>query len=471
MRHPAVLTVLDDDAFARLHSGSLDILARVGVEMRHDEARRLCLEAGATADGSTVRLPAHLVEQALITAPRSWLLRQRADRRPALELTPGASWFGTGPDCPYVLDLETGHRRRGQLSDVVMYADLAEKLPSIDFVMSMALPEDVDTDSVDILQFAAMLEATSKPLVASSPFGGQRLRLMHKMAAICGEAASFACLAMSSPPLMYDETALDKTLTCAELRIPLVMAPSPSAGTTAPASLSAILLVANAEILAGLVVHQLAAPGAPFVYGAGCGVTNMRTSVEAYMQPGVLLGNHIACELAARYDLPSWSYGGTSDSKLFDGQLGAEYAAASILGLLSRATLLHDVGYLESGMQSSAEALVLGDDLNGYARAFADGLDLDDTDAAQDEIIAAGPGGSHLASRFTRRNYRRFWQSALLDQARHDRWAAEGATSLEDRTRTRTRDLVSAPRAFTLDDATRAELRRATAAACAASHP
>ena len=42
----------------------------------------------------------------------------------------------------------------------------------------------------------------------------------------------------------------------------------------------------------------------------------------------------------------------------------------AVLGELCRATLLHDVGYLESGLQSSYEPLVLGDELAGYARAF-----------------------------------------------------------------------------------------------------
>jgi trimethylamine:corrinoid methyltransferase-like protein len=45
-------------------------------------------------------------------------------------------------------------------------------------------------------------------------------------------------------------------------------------------SLAACAAVANAELLAGLVVHQLGKPGAPFVMGVGIGTMNMQYAVE-----------------------------------------------------------------------------------------------------------------------------------------------------------------------------------------------
>ena len=106
-------------------------------------------------------------------------------------------------------------------------------------------------------------------------------------------------------------------------------------------------------------------------------------------------------------------------------------------GSLSRATLLHDVGYLESGLQSSYESIVLGDELVGYARQFMREVPVDDYSLALDEIKAAGPGGNHLGTKYTRRHHREFWTPALLDHAVHDRWAAEGATTLGARVRER----------------------------------
>lgn len=443
--------VWDASVCSKVHEATLQVLETAGVKMMHAGALQLMEAAGAVVEGTCVRIPRALVERALATVAGRCVVKPRGGESEPLVVAPGNTYFGTGPDCLYVCDVETGERRRARLDDVARAAALAEKLANIDFVMSMALPEDVDAQAVDLLQFAEMIKATRKPIVVSSPFGGASLRTMRAMAALCGEAESFACLTMSSPPLMLDEVACDKTLVCAELGVPLILAPSPSAGVSAPASLAAVAVVANAEVLAGLVLHQLAQPGAPFVYGAGIAVFNMGTMVDAYLPPGVLLGDQAAVDLAYYYGLPSWSYAGCSDSKVLDEQWALELGVTTLMGALSRATLLHDVGYLESGLQGSLEAMVLGDEMVGYARALLDELDVDDEALQLDEIIAVGPGGSHLARPFTRRHFRRFWQPRLLDQSVHERWQAAGATTLRERVRTRTRALLSEAAALVVD--------------------
>ena len=462
-RH-ATLRVWDHEACRRVHEATLRLLAETGVEMHHAGARETCAVAGAHVDGTRVRLPATLIADALASAPRRTLLLPRGGGTAPLELAQGPTYFGTGPDCLYVSDPDTGERRRGLLADVAAAAALAERLPHIDFVMSMALPDDVDARVLDVAQFKAMVEHTRKPIVVSSPFPGASLGVMREMAAACGEARSIACLAMSSPPLMLDEVACDKVLTCATLGVPLVLAGSPSAGTSAPASTTAVVTVANAEMLAGLVLHQLAAPGAPFVYGAGCGAINMRTFVDVYGAPATFVGNQAMMDLAAWCGLPSWSYAGHSDSKMLDEQWSWELGAATILGALSRATLLHDVGYLESGMQSALEGMVLGDELAGYARALLEEVPVDDAAFALDEIMAVGPGGDHLARRMTRERHRLFWQADLTDQQTHERWQAAGARPLLARVRERLRELRSAPPPFALDPAVIARLDEIVAA-------
>ncbi|MGZ4200410.1 MAG: trimethylamine methyltransferase family protein, partial [Thermoleophilia bacterium] len=154
-----------------------------------------------------------------------------------------------------------------------------------------------------------------------------------------------------------------------------------------------------------------------------------------------------------------------SDSKLFDEQAAAEAAMGAILGELCRATLLHDVGYLESGLQSSYETLVLGDELAGYARAFGRALPVDDDALALDEIMLAGPGGNHLARPMTRARYRDFRQSGLFDQSAHERWRTEGATTLKERVAARTQRLLAGPPTFRLDETTRRRLDDLVAAA------
>lgn len=449
--HSVLTRVWDESDCRRVHDATLTVLGEVGVEVNHERARALLAQAGAAVEGARVLIPAALVDQALASAPRSWPLRSRG-LDAVLDLADGNTYYGTGPDCLYTKDGDDGRRRRARLADVEALAALSEVLPTIDFVMSMGLPEDAADAVVDLEQFAAMLAGTRKPLIVSSPYPGSSLRVMREMAALCGEAESFACLTMASPPLKHDREALDKLLVCAELLIPVVLAPAPGAGTTAPSSVAATVVVGNAEVLSGLVIHQLARPGAPFVYGCGVSVMNMSTAVDTYCAPECFLGNQATCDLTRSYGLPSWSYAGCSDSKMLDGQQTAEAALTALLGTMSRATLLHDVGYFESGLQSSAESIILGDEFVGYAKAFMKPVPTDAEALAVDEIMAVGPGGNHLARPYTRAHHREFWRPGLFDQTVYDRWSASGGSSLGERVKARAATLRAAPRAFRLDD-------------------
>jgi trimethylamine--corrinoid protein Co-methyltransferase len=178
---------------------------------------------------------------------------------------------------------------------------------------------------------------------------------------------------------------------------------------------------------------------------------DMREMVPSYALPEVFLGNAAACDLARHYGLPSFAYAADSDSKLLDEQWAAEAAITAILGGLSRATLLHDVGYLETGKQSSYETIVLADELLGFARAVMADLSVNEESLAVDEIIAAGPGGNHLGRAYTRRHYRDFWQPELFDHAIFERWNAQGANTLKERVKEKTDRLRAEDRAFVLD--------------------
>jgi trimethylamine--corrinoid protein Co-methyltransferase len=458
----ARLTIWDDAACLRVHEATLEVLADTGIEVRYAPAVEVFAKAGANVDGTRVRIPAKLVDEALACAPRNATIKPRGGDTQPLVLDAQHSYCGTGSDVLYVCDPETRERRRVRKADVEGMAALCEKLPHIDFVMSMGLPEDVPQAIDDLAQVDAMVRGTRKPLLVA-PRDGHILPKLKEMTALAGEADSFGIYAMPVPPLMFDEDGASKVIACAELDIPLIWAPAPNAGTTAPASITSVIVVANAEVLAGLVLSQAVKPGAPFVWGVGAGAMNMRTMTEVYSSAGPVQGYQAQTDLARWYDLPSFSYAAHSDSKTLDEQWGVESAITTVTGLLSRATLLHDVGYLEAGLQGSYESILLGNELIGYMKYFMSELKVDDESLALDEIKAAGPGGNHLARPYTRSHFRGIWQSDLLDTTRHDRWRAEGSLTLLDRLRARVAALRAEPRAFELSDEAKAGLERVLA--------
>jgi trimethylamine--corrinoid protein Co-methyltransferase len=239
---------------------------------------------------------------------------------------------------------------------------------------------------------------------------------------------------------------------CAELGIPLVWSGGPGPGLSAPCSRAGMVVELMADVLAGLVIHQLTRPGAPFVMGGLHTGLNMRTSSMTYAGPEVQAEQQASIEMARHYGLPSFTYGGVSDSKAFDGQWTAEAAITLALAALSGGTMLHDIGYVESSFQGSFESIILGDELVRYVRSYRSGVPLDDLDFVVDEIRAVGPGGSHLSRPYTRKQHRSFWHPTVIDQWMHDHWVEQGETTLMDRLRERARELRANPPEFALAD-------------------
>jgi trimethylamine--corrinoid protein Co-methyltransferase len=438
-------TVWDEAACARGHAAALEILERVGVEVRHESGLAMFEKAGARVEGTRVCLGRELVDEALATVPRSFPLRGRdPDGALDLDVRDGNVYFGSGPDCLYILDPHTGERRRAVLADVEAGAALAERLPDIDFAMSMWLPEDVPQDVSDLVQFAAMLTYTRKPIVVSSPRAGDAMREHFEMANLCGGAESFACLTQTIPSLVLDEVCVEKTLTCAELKIPMILETGVSLGSTGPSSLQTAAAVAHAEVMATLVLHQLASPGAPYLCGSGVSQLDMSTFVDLYSAPESGVASHLQLELAKSLSLPTFDYAGCTDAKSHDEQWAAEIMSSTIGGAMSGGTLLHDVGYMESGMLGSFEALVMGDDLARFARACMVDVPADDSAFLIDEVAKVGPGGNYLGQKTTRKDCRAWWRPTnLFDRSNHRQWKDNGSLSLGDRLRSQTLELLA----------------------------
>jgi trimethylamine--corrinoid protein Co-methyltransferase len=451
------LTIMEERDAQRVHDATLRVLSEAGVDVLHEPTLELLRQAGAKVEGNRVRFMPQMVDEALAAAPSSWPLEGRGSAT-ALELKQGNTYFGTGSDCLYVRDRASGERRRVKLADVETMAHLADRLPNLEFVMSMGLPDDVDMAIDDMAPVAAMLRGTSKPLIVA-PKDGNAVEPILELARVAGNERSVAIYSMPAPPLMHDADAITKVVECAKREVPLIYASAPSMGSTSPWSVAATLVVGNAEILSGLVVHQLVKPGAPFVYGTAFGVLDMALTVETYAAPEQLLADHVGCEMAEFYGLPSFYYGAVSDSKVLDPQWAAESALTALLGAFSRGTLLHDVGYLESGMQSSHESIVLGDEVAGFARAILREMSFDEYGLAVDEILQAGPGGNHLARKYTRQHYREMWRPSLFERATYDRWMeVSGGRDCMQKVRDKVESLLAEPRAEQLDAQTSARL-------------
>lgn len=435
------MRVLGRDQALAIHHAALDILRTTGVLLEHEESMRLLRDAGATlsSDGR-LRLPPHLPEQALRTAPRSFVLHDQAGR-PAMPLRHDRFFYGTGSDATFTVDPGTGERRRATLEDVGRFARLVDGLEHLDFVMSMANPEDVPVEDIYVHVFAAMLRHTSKPLVFIADSGRDIARI-HEMA--CCVAGGEEALEQrpfllnyseAISPLRFPANVMEKLVFCARKRLPLCLPSGSNAGGGAPVTLAGAMALGIAENLVGLAVHQLARPGAPFLFGPNVSVLDMKSTVVSYGCPEWSLTQAALADMRDHlYGLPVWAYAGATDAKTVDAQAGAEAMFSVATAMLSRANLIHDMGFLEFGTTSSPAMVALVDELVAMARFFARGVPVDEKTLALDVIDRVARGGDGSIFLTEDHTFEHFLEAqfhpALFDRRRFDAWRDDGARDL-----------------------------------------
>ncbi len=245
-----------------------------------------------------------------------------------------------------------------------------------------------------------------------------------------------------SSPLKQTESAVDKLLLMAENRLPIVHSPAPLMGGTGPIKMAGGLVMSLAEILSSLVVHQLKQPGAPFVFGAGVHHLDMLASQICYASPEFQLTKAAIAELGRWYGIPTWGYAGCSDAKVMDEQAALEAMLSVMMAKLSGANLIHDVGYVESGLTISFEMIVLTDELIAMTDNLMKGIEVNQDTLMVDEIHAVGPGGHFLETDQTLAKFRDFWYPGLLDRNIREKWLESGATTLGQRLNTRVKEIL-----------------------------
>lgn len=433
--------MLSDEQIYEIHLATLEVLERTGVEVFDEEGVDLLASAGSHVEGKArVRIPSYLVEDALKSAPKRVTLASRDGRRKVL-LEGTKVYFGTGSDCPHILDSFTGERRLSTKEDVEKAALICDSLPNIDFFMSLGLVSDVPGAVSDRHQFQAMLLNTTKPIIFTAHDETGMADIIEMAAVAVGgreQLRGNPCIGLyaePSTPLQHSKAAVRKLLLAAQEGIPVVYTPCPLAGGTAPATLAGTLVMDNAEVLSGLVMSQLRQKGAPFILGGVVTVMDMKTAIIAYGAPELHMLSAALAEIAHYYRLPMFSTAGCSDAKVMDQQAAIESAFSCLMAALSGANLVHDVGYLESALTGSYEMLVMTNEVIAMVKRIMRGIEVNEESLALDVIDKVGPGGNFLLEEHTLHHFRKEqWHPELMDRNNYEKWRQAGGKTLGQRT-------------------------------------
>ena len=402
---------------AKIDEASLCILERTGMKIDHPEAVETLLNAGATRDSEgRILIPRKLVRDALDKAKHRTQLYTR-DGRVSILLGQGHTYFGPGSDALYNIDRLTGQLRFSTLDDLRENVRIADSLSEFDFIMSMALPNDVDQHRLYATVFAEMVKNSTKPIVAAATTLDD-VRQIHHLASIAAggeqvlrDKPFFIAYLEPNSPLHADRSSIERLLFCAEHEIPFLYAAGANIGATAPISLAAAVAQGNAESLFGLVLASLKREKVRFILGSNSSSVDMSCGKVLYGAPEWFKTVAMYADMGRYYRLPTWGTGGCSDAHSIDAQAGFEASEGILLSCQSGPTMVHDVGFLSYGFLYDARMIVLTNELIRRARQLTAEIDVDHEQESLNALDDVARGireyGSFLDHPHTAANFRR----------------------------------------------------------------
>ncbi|MBL7065296.1 MAG: trimethylamine methyltransferase family protein, partial [Anaerolineae bacterium] len=157
--------ILTDEQREKIAAAAFELLERVGVRLTEPEAQALLHGAGARIEEERVHIPAHLVEEAIQSAPSRISIYTRGGER-SMQLGGTSAYYGAHTDAPDVLDPFTHQRRPCREEDVRRNAVLIDALPNISYTTASGLVADRPPEIADRVSLAQCLINSTKPVLA-----------------------------------------------------------------------------------------------------------------------------------------------------------------------------------------------------------------------------------------------------------------------------------------------------------------
>jgi len=466
--------VLTEDEIEAIYFAALRVLYETGIRVYEKEGVSILHDGGAIVEDvhegqeydALVKIPPWMIDKALATVPRKVVVTG-PDRKHRMELYKDAIYFGAGSDTPFTIDPYTGKRRRAVYKDVKNFAKLAQAMPNMDFHMSLGIVQDVSVGTYDCWQYLAMLEGTTNPINITA-VDMHRLKDQLEMAYIrVGgkdewlKGPIFSLYIEPVSPLSHSEEVVQKLLFATDNHIPFVYTPCPLAGATAPTTLAGTAVQALTESLFGIVLSQMRRPGAPLIIGGLMSNMDMLTTVYCYGSPEMALLSAAYTQITKWLGLPMYETAGCSDSKIFDEQAAMEGTMNIATAALVGGNMIHDVGYLEQGLTSSMEQMVMSNEVVDMVKRILRGIPVNDDTKALQVIEEVGPGGHYLEHDHTYTKFKtEIWKPQLIDRQNYEHWEAGGSKAYRDRVRERVIEVIEADTEPLLDEKMYKELRR-----------
>jgi trimethylamine--corrinoid protein Co-methyltransferase len=434
-RYPPI-ALLSADEIESIHRASLQLLREVGMEVLHDESRRVLKAHGAEVDEATqrVRFDPALIEQSIATAPAEFTLHAR---NPAHDVTlggPHVIFAATGGPA-FASDCDRG-RRAGNYQDMCDYIRVVHRLNVIHQEGGCPIePTDLPAETRHLDFYRAVIGLTDKTWQCWA-LGGYRVEDAIEMAAIAhGKDRDelkarpvTLTIVNSNSPLRLDIPMGEGLCAMAKAGQPVAMTPFTLAGAMSPVTIAGALVQQNAEALALIALAQMVSRGAPVLYGGFTSNVDMRTGSPAFGTPEYAKAALASGQLARRYKVPFRSSNVTA-SNAVDVQAAYE-SGMSLWGTIMGGVHLieHAAGWLEGGLTASFEKLILDAEMLQMMREFLNPIRIDEDSIGLEAIREVGPGGHFFGTGHTLARFERaFYEPMLSDWRNFENWQDGGS--------------------------------------------
>ena len=462
------IQILDEPTINYILAQAKQILGEIGMEIQGPLLRQRLLAHGLKEDkGSRVRFPAHIVDQAITSAPSSFTLYDRAGK-PHTELGGNKVHFVPGSSGLKVLDHRTGETRPANTADFVDYVRLADGLPHIAYLATAFSTGDIEAAISDAWRLYLCLTNSNKPVVtgAFTAHGVPRMAEMMQLFRsdrVDLRARPFSIFTITaSGSFRYSEDSCQNLLDCVEWGIPIEITPVTFMGLMAPVTVVEAAVFHVADVLAGLTMAQIIKPGTPVLFGGAPTTFHMKTAASPMAAIEAQQLNMAYVAVAKHLGLPTQAYMALSDSKSLDAQAGAETFGTALLAALAGINSVSGPGMLDFVMVFSLAKLVLDDDLCGQALHFVRevGADAEGTAVAlarellqEEQLMTAEHTLEHWREQL-------YLPSPVIDRQNRDKWVQDGRSTLSERAAAEVEKRLAAYEPVAADAQVVHELRR-----------
>lgn len=449
MDHKAVprMTLLNEEQIQTIHKASLKVMEHTGVKVESARARDVFAKGGSSIrfNEDRVTFQPDIVEWAIHSAPSTYDVYSRRGEH-VFRLGNGPTRFGNGVTNLFYQDPVTDELSPFSRRSMELGVRLAQALPEYDVISTLGVIRDMPPAVADLYAVLEMIANSTKPLVlliSDEKLFPQVLRLIETVHGDVGNKPFIIPYLNPVTPLKLNEGTSDKLLDSIEHGIAAIYSNYGMAGMSTPITPPAALTFLIAELLAGVVLSQLAKEGTPIICGCLPAYFDMKTMVDFVDMQSFLI--NVGCaEMMAHYGIP---HAGTSGSG--EGW-GADLLASGIIWANQLTCLMGKSGlapFVGSSLNSKAYCpaqTVYANDVIAQARIFANGFTVDEHSAGADEIIYEMVENGHfLMSETTLGCYTNAYFQGIFPRISLERWEELGRPRLEQLLRDRTVELLN----------------------------